>query len=62
MKFVKVIGLLVVSLIFSSAFAQDVTRCGTDVLLEQQLQDPKFKRSYKIHKMSFRSQVKVLNT
>ena len=46
MKVMKVIGLLIVSLFFSSAFAQEPTRCGTDVVLEQQLQDPDFERSF----------------
>ena len=46
MRVMKVIGLLMVSLFFSSAFAQEPARCGTDDLFEQQLQDPKFKRSY----------------
>ncbi|MDA7648719.1 hypothetical protein N8580_00110 [Akkermansiaceae bacterium] len=27
-------------------YAQEPTRCGTDEIFEEQLQDPKFKRSY----------------
>lgn len=50
----RVIGLLVASLFFSSVFAQDTTRCGTDALFEQQLQDPKFARSYQKFEKSIR--------
>jgi hypothetical protein len=46
MKVMKVISALLVLMAFSSVFAQDTTRCGTDVLLEQQLNDPEFERSY----------------
>ena len=34
----KVIGLLIVSLLFLSASAQEPARCGTDLIIEKQLQ------------------------
>lgn len=34
------------SLFNNISFSQDVERCGTDVLFEQQMQDPKFSRSF----------------
>jgi len=34
------------SLFNNIIFSQEPTRCGTDILFEQQLKDPKFKRSY----------------
>jgi hypothetical protein len=46
MKIMKVVSALVALCFFSSTFAQEPARCGTDEIFEQQLQDPKFKRSY----------------
>jgi len=46
MKIIYTLLILLTVLIPGSITAQTPTRCGTDLLFEQQLQDPKFKRSY----------------
>jgi hypothetical protein len=46
MRIISTLLILLAVLISGGTTAQNPTRCGTDLLFEQQLQDPKFKRSY----------------